>query len=153
MALATLHCADHNAVGLIDGRCIVFVRSRMLTAAALDVIAGEAEARLASGVRPVACFAVVPGDAGVSDKVLIERQQKMIGAFVVDKTTSFAMVVQGTSLQSRVMRTAVRMLFLGKSTLRLSDDVDDAVKWLAPRIALEPVVLREAVRELQLLVA
>ncbi len=149
VALATLHAADHNAVGLVDGRCIVFVRSRMLTTAALDVIAAEASRVVASTVRPIACLSVVPGDAGVSDKSLIERQQQMIGSFVVDKSTSFAMAVLGTSLQSRFMRTAVRMLFLGKSTLRLTDEVDDAVKWLSPRIAIEPQVLRDAVAALQ----
>lgn len=148
MALVTLHAAQKNAVGLVDGRCIVFVRSGMLTPAALDVIAGEAARAAAGAVRPVACFAVVPGDAGVSDKALIERQQKMINSFIVDRNTSFAMVVLGTSLQARVMRTAVRMLFLGKSTLRLTDDVDDAIAWLAPRVALEPSVLREAVSTL-----
>lgn len=147
--LVPLHREAHNAVGLLHDRCVLFVRSQMLDPRALDVIADEARRLLASPTRPIAVFAAVPGDAGVSDKSLLERQQHMIASLAQSADTFFVMAVLGTSLQSRVMRTAVRMLFLGKSTLRLTESVDDAVAWLSPRITIDERTLREAVVAMQ----
>lgn len=149
MALQTLHQADHNVVGVVDGRLIVFGRTGRLTSAALDVIEAEASRAIASGVRPTALLAVVPGDAGMSGSDLLERQRKMMKSFAVDDQTLFGMVVLGTSVQSVMMRAFLRVSFLGRPSMTMTDDVHSASVWLSARMKMPVAEIEDAVRALQ----
>lgn len=149
MVLVVRHCAEQNAVAVLDERVVVFTRRAKLTAACLDVIEAESEAIARRPARPVGLLAVIPASAGLSDGATLERQRQLLKHIRIDPQTYFAYVVTGDDIHASVIRATVRVAMLGRRMMNLSEHVDAAAGWLGGRLSIAPSTLKDVVDQLQ----
>jgi hypothetical protein len=148
--LQIVHHAEGNIVGLLDDTALLFVRNRPLREQALDAIERTAQRFGLAPGRPVGALAVVDGNAGMSERKLIERQRTFMRGFVrSDGEVYVAMAVLGDSVQSTTMRAVVRLFTVGNRRIQMSASIDEAARWLGPRLKLGPLRLASALGDLQ----
>lgn len=134
-----------SRIGVVDRRLYVFVRREQLSVAALDAIADHIRDRKG---QTVGLLAVVPGDAGLSDNTVLDRQRRMMAEFFADPLFFVGFVVLGTSVQAILMRSVVRLAFVGKRNASLTANTVDGARFLAPRLQLSQDAIVAAVDEL-----
>lgn len=147
MTLEVIHRSAGNAVGVLDGRALIFVRSQALTEETLDAIARAVEHTRAA--RPAGALAIVPGDAGLSPEHLLARQRRIFQQAKKLDDVWIAFCVQGDGVQSVVMRAVVRMFLLGQPRMTMHAKPESAIVWFATRLGLSVEAVRSAVASLR----
>lgn len=147
VALSVAHRSDGNAVGVLDDRVLLFVRSAKLTSVALNAVEATVANHVASAsaARPVGALAVVPGNAGLSDNALLERQRALLFGLKAKPHVYFAFCVVGEGVQSIAMRAAVRVLVIGAARMRLFTEPAESAQWLAGHLQIEAAAITQAV--------
>lgn len=151
VGLEVIHRGAGNAVGLLDGRALLFVRSRALTVDALDAIAETIDriAPRATADWLVGALAIVPGDAGLSRQDLLARQRKIFGAARAMDHVWVSFCVYGESAQTTAMRAVVRLLLLGRSNMKMHAKTEAAIVWFSARLGLRIGDVSDAVEMLR----
>ncbi len=140
-----IYSGTRSRIGVIDRRLYIFVRQEQLSLAALDAIAAGIRERKG---QTAGLLAVVPGDAGLSDNAVLDRQRRLMAEFIADTLFSVGFVVLGTSVQAMLMRSVVRLAFVGKRNASLTANTVDGARFLAPRLQLSQAEIEAAVDEL-----
>lgn len=147
--MGVLHVAFEsrgNVVARLDSSALLFARARPLVPEALDSI--ELTARAVDEIRegPIGALVVVPGDAGLSDNALLDRQRAFLRSFV-RPDVFVVMASLGDSAQAIAMRAVVRLFMIGRRTMHMASSIEGAALWLGDRIGRDPRELERHARD------
>ncbi len=145
--LEVIHRRAGNAVGLLEGRALIFLRDRPLTEEALEAVANTVHRTTLT--RPAGALAIIPGDAGLSSERLITRQRKIFQEAKRLDDVWLSFCVQGDGVQAIAMRAVVRMFVLGQPRSTLHAKPETAIVWFAGRLGLSVETVRAAVAALR----